>query len=149
MTDTTLLHIVNPRTFLIPDFQTFMLKALATSPLIPDAWAALLELSDVLHDPTLGLFAVMEGNQFVGMTIAHNNSSALSPGCGVLHFYNKGSAAARKALVEALIGFAKAGGHTKIWGVDINQSPEAFARLFKAIGPATSVGDMMGFEISS
>jgi hypothetical protein len=146
MSDATLLRISNPRAFLIPEIQGFILKSLATSPIMPDAEAALLELVNYIQLQIMGLFLVREGGKYTGLVIAENNPSALSPGCTVLHFYNEGSANTRKALIQAVIDFAEAGGFTKIRGIDINQRPEAFARLFRAAGPVKAIGGFYEFQ---
>jgi hypothetical protein len=146
MSDATLLRISNPRAFLVPDIQSFILKSLATSPIMPDAEAALLELVSYVELKLMGLFLVREDGKYTGMVLVENNPSALSPGCTVLHFYNEGGAAARKALIQAAIDFAKSGGFTKIRGIDINQRPGAFARLFRAAGPVKAIGGFYEFQ---
>jgi hypothetical protein len=146
MSDATLLRISNPRAFLIPEIQNFILKSLATSPIMPDAGAALMELVNYIELSILGLFLIREDGKYVGMALAENNPSALSPGCTVLHFFNEGSGDARKALIQAVIDFARAAGFTKIRGIDINQRPGAFARLFSAAGPVKVIGGFYEFQ---
>ena len=150
MNDPELLHITNPRAFLLHDFQSFMLKALSTSPLMPDAEAAILELATYLNTggDLIGLFAVRERGLYTGMALAENNASALSPGCTVLHFYNAGSPEARKRLVQAVLAFAAAGGMSKIRGFDVNSKPRAFARLFQSDSGlvASPLGQIYEFE---
>lgn len=147
--ETTLLHITNPRAFLLTDLASFMLKALSTSKLMPDAEAALIELADYMHIHERGLFVTKDSSGYVGMLIAENNRSALSPGCFVLHFYNRpGKPESRKLLISAAVAFAERGGQTKIRGFDQSQRPDAFARLFRAVGPAIPLGQGCEFDIS-
>ena len=146
-----LLHVLNPRAFLIPEFQDFLLRAFATDPFV---WAleALVGLSKSVatNNPHIALFVTTDENgQYVGMAIAANSLSALAPGCSVLHFYNKNSNhESRNLLIKAIIEFAKAHGNTKIRGVDTNNKPRAFVKLFEtAIGPATAKGQVYEFKI--
>lgn len=143
-----LLQVTTDRAFLIPQLQHFMLKALATSKLINDAEAALLEITDFIHTGLLGVFLTVDDKgEFAGMALAETNISALSPGCIVLHFYNCGEAESRNLLIRAVIDFAKDAGMTKIRGFDANNRPAAFARLFKAAGQAKSFGHGYEFDL--
>jgi hypothetical protein len=148
MTDTTLLRVLNPRAFLLPDLNAFILKALGSSPLTEDPQAALLELVDAIHHPGLGLFVVREGSQLKGLALCENNTSAMSPGCMVLHFYAPGAQEARKALLGAIADFARAGGNSKIWGIDVNCRGKGFARMFKALGAPTVRGQLFEFDVT-
>lgn len=141
-------RVLNPAAFYLPDFAQLILDGLRSSSLVEDAESALLETIDRLGNPLFGLFVVREAAEHVGMVMLHNSPSALSPGCRVLHFYNRGSADARKALIEAVAAFAREGGNTRIWGIDMNQRPGGFARLFKALGPATSHGQLFAFDLT-
>lgn len=148
MTDTTLLRIQNPRAFLMPDLNAFVMKALSSSPLIEDADLALVELVDYVAYPQAGLYLVREGNQYVALALIEHTGSALTSGCTVLHFYNRGSHEARKALIDAIAGFARDRGTVKIWGIDINLRPKGFVKLFKALGPATARGHLYELDLS-
>lgn len=145
---TEAIRIQDPNAFLIPGLTELALSALGTSPLVPDPQAALLELVDKIAHPALGLFVVLEGDRLTAIALAEHNDSALSPGCGVLHFYNRGSNEARKALIDALAGFAREGGFTKLWGIDTGRRPGAFARLFRALGPAEPQGQLFEFDLT-
>ena len=145
-----LLHILNPRVFLMPNFQQFMMKALSTSVFV-FALDALLELSTSILSPHIGLFVVVDDEgQFIAMALIGNSTTALAPGCAVLHFYNKGGTReSRKLLTDAIVQFAKAHGQTKIRGIDTNHKPLAFVKLFEAaLGPATAKGQAYEFDIS-
>lgn len=142
-----LLNITDPNIFINPNMQYFMLRSLATSPLMPDADAALLEIVDLLHTGLLGVFVTCDDDwNLHGMALVENNPSALSPGCTVLHFVNDGNHESRKLLIQAIIEFARSGGYTKIRGFDVNHKPAAFARLFKACGRPSSLGEIFEFE---
>lgn len=146
-----LLRVQNPRAFVLPALSGFLLKALESSPLIEDPQAALLELVDYIAHDHAGLFVVRRANDYngyVAFALAEYSGSALSPACVVLHFYNKGPAEARNLLVDAVVGFARHHGTAKIWGIDVNQQPEAFVKLFEAAGPATPVGQLFEFDLS-
>lgn len=144
-----LLHILNPRTFLLPDFQEFMLKALSTSPFI-FALDSYVWLAKQVLNPNIGLFVTVdERGRYHGMVIVGNSTIPLSPGCMALHFYNEGAdAQSRKLLIQVAVQFAKAHGCDKIRGSDTNGKPKAFARLFKEAGPVTPRGQIFEFDIS-
>lgn len=148
MTETTLLRVQNPRAFLIPSFNAFLLKALSTSPLTEDPEAAMLELVDLAQHPAAGIFVVREGAEYTGFALCENNSSALSPGCMVLHFYAPNAPEARKALIEAVADFARSGQNSKIWGIDVNCRGKGFARMFKAVGSPTVRGQLFEFDVT-
>ncbi len=145
-----LLHIMNPQAFLLPDLQQFMMKALSTAAFL-SALDALLELSSAVLNPNIGLFIVMDEDRYVGMALAGNSTTALAPGCAVLHIYNKGGTReSLKLLTGALIEFAQAHGNTSIRGIDTNHKPRAFVKLFEeALGPSTAKGQAFEFDISS
>lgn len=148
MAEITLLRIQNPRAFLVPDLNAFVLRALGTSPMVDDPAAALLELVDYVEDARAGVFVVRHGADYVGLALAECSGSAFAPGCNVLHFYNAGPPEARKRLVDAIAGFAREHGTLRIWGVDINQRPKGFVKLFEALGPATLRGHLYELDLS-
>lgn len=144
-------RIQDPNLFLFEPLQELMLEALATSPMVSDANQAVLELADLVRDPRVGLFVTLdEGENLHGLLLCQLSRSALSPGCLVQHFYNRGSnAESRNLLIQGLIAFTQSAGLSKIWGLDINQSDPAFARLFKSVGKPTPRGTMFEFEVET
>ncbi len=148
MTDTALLRIQNPRAFLMPDLNAFVLRALSSSTIIKAPAAALLELVDYVEHPGAGVYVVREGSEYVGLLLIEHSGSAFTPGCTVLHMHNAGSTEARKKLVDAAVAFARDHGASQLWGVDTNSKPGAFARLFKAAGPAVNRGCLFEFDTS-
>lgn len=146
MIEPVLFRVTSPRAFMLADLHQFVLKALSTSPIIADPQAAVLELVEYIDQPAIGLFLVRDGVKFTGLALCENNFSALSPGTHVLHFYNEKDTASRKLLIQAVIAFSRAGGLNKIRGFDINNQPEAFARLFRAAGPARELARIYEFE---
>jgi hypothetical protein len=131
---------------MLADLSAFVARALATSSIIPDAHAAIMELVDYIDQPAIGLLLTRKADKFTGLALCENNTSALSPGCHVLHFYSAGDAESRKLLIQGVMAFAQAGGMKKIRGFDINNQPEAFARLFRAAGPARELARIYEFE---
>lgn len=142
----SLIRISNPRAFFILDLQAFVLKALTTAALIEDAEQAMIEMLDLVMSDNYGLFVVREGSKYVSLVVVESVRSSFTKGCVVIHFYNVGSAAARKLLIQGIQQFATANGQTKIWGFDTNHKPRAFARLFRALGAPKSVGEVFQFE---
>lgn len=142
------IRVLNPAAFYLPDFTQLVLDALSKSPLVRDSEAALFEIIEHLGDPRRGVLVAREAGEYVGVAIVENGSSALSPGTVVLQFHNRGSADARKALIEAIAGFAREGGNARIWGIDANQRPAGFARLFRALGPVETHGQLFSFDLT-
>lgn len=144
-----LIHVLNRGAFLLPEFQNFVLKAFASDPLV-FAGDVFIELSNHMENPNIGLFVTMnEQNRFVGLVVVGNSTTALSPGAVVLHFYNEGAdAESRKLLIQAAVEFAKAHGHKKIRGIDVNGRSDAFVRLFEAAGPAKELGRAYEFHFA-
>jgi hypothetical protein len=133
MSEPTLFRVTSPRAFMLADLQQFVIKALTTAPTMPDAHAALLELVEYIDQPAIGLFLVRRDDKFVGLALVENNFSALSPD-------------SRKLLIQTVMAFSQAGGLNKIRGFDINNRPAAFARLFRAAGPARELARIYEFE---
>lgn len=144
---TEIIRVQNPRTLLIPGFAEFLVAALSTSPLIPDAEAAVLELVEFCQHPQLGLFVTYDDNGPIGMALAEHCTSAFCPGVNVLHFYNTGRAESRNLLIHGLKTFAADRGESKIRGFDINHRSEAFDRLFKAIGSQVELGRTVEYTV--
>ena len=109
-----------------------IVEALATDPLVTDPIAATIEIAGMLKNPDFGLL-VTDG----GMIVVNCDRGALCPGCTVLHLYAPNGQ--RKVLVEAADKLARERGCNRIRGVDINQQPEAYERLFK---PTRTIGVM-------
>lgn len=143
-----LIRVQNPRAFLVPEFNTFIAKALGTSPFIGDPQQAIFELVNHIEKPQLALYIVIEGIELTAMALAECSGSTFSPGCLVRHFYNEGSNEARKLLIDSIVEFTQNSGASRIFGVDINQKPRAFGKLFSAAGPATAKGTFFEFDLS-
>lgn len=146
-----LLHVTNPRAFFLEDFQNFVLKALATDPFVfaLDAFVALSK-HVAAFDPNVGLFITTDDNgRYIGLAMVGNSTTPLAPGCSVLHFYNEGgNRESRNLLIRAVIEFAKAHGQPIIRGVDTNQKPRAFAKMFGVEGlKPVPMGQVFHFEI--
>ena len=109
-----------------------VVQALATDPLVTDPTAATVEIAGLLKNADFGLF-VTDG----GVIVVNCDRGALCPGCTVLHLY--APSGQRKVLVEAAEKLARERGCNRIRGVDINQRPDAYERLFK---PSRTIGTM-------
>jgi hypothetical protein len=109
-----------------------VVKALQSDPLVVDPFAAVVEAAGLVGNPDFGLF-VTDG----GVIVVDCNRSALCAGATVLHLY--APRGQRKALVAAAEELARARGCNRIRGVDINQRPMAYERLFK---PSRTIGTL-------
>jgi len=144
------LRIRNANALLLPSIRAFVYRALTTNSLASHPAQALVELADVLHLDEVGLFLVKEDNHWAATALCEINTSALAPkACNVIHFYNAGSADARKALVQQIVAYAREAGVKMLAGVDMNTKPRAFARLFKDAGQARVVGELFLFDIGA
>lgn len=132
----------------LPSVRGLVYDALATNSLVHDPVAALADVQRFVEVPQLGLFVVHEGGRFVGAALAQIPTTALSPrACNILHFFMEGSVAARSALVDAVVAYAREEGYDQLLAVDMNDRPKAFARLFRRAGTPAHVGQVFTFDL--
>ena len=147
--ETSILRVGSSAAFTLPQVRAFTIEALASNKLVRDPDAALTELGTLIDTDAVGTWIVFEQDAPVGLLVAYWNRSALGPGCGAQHFYNKGSPRSRAALVDALIAYAREGGFDTVLGFDGNNKPQAFARMFKKVGKPVFSGAIVAFRMRS
>lgn len=140
-----LFRLQNAEQLQMPSVKAFVREALATNRLIEDVDAALAELEQLIDAPTVAVVIGHEAGEWAGFVMLQASYSAFNRACAVVHFYNAGSPSMRKALCDAVLKFAEVAGLPKIRGVDINNSPAAFARLFGSRAKARKVGEVFIF----
>lgn len=142
------IRIRNSIAFTLPDFKTFMLDVLGSNRMIKDPEIALNELAAMVHKDRLGLFVVKDGEQWTGAVIVQLSETAFNPACIVIHLYCKGAGAETRAeLVQAMYNFATEGGYNDIIAIDANNKPQAFAKLFSALGETSILGCVFRFDL--
>ena len=104
----------------------FVLEALATCPFVTDPRKALVEVARELSDPDVGLYV----DPGVGLLLCRNNTGEFMKGVTGTHLYSKVPGAA-VALMTQLHAFAIERGAPEVFGVDVNQRPKAYERLFR------------------
>lgn len=141
-------RVRRPEILDLPSVRGLVYEALATNSMVGDPLEALRDVQRYIEVPQLGLFVVHEGGRFVGAALAQLPTTALSPkACNVLHFFMQGSAEARAALVDAVVAYAREAGYDQLLAVDMNDRPEAFARLFRRAGAPSRVGQVFTFDL--
>ncbi|MFW6028240.1 MAG: hypothetical protein ACOC9Q_01805 [bacterium] len=105
-------------------------RSLASDSLVRNVNDAMDELQRFIDRDNLGLFIAREGRAWSGLLIASWSRSALSPGCTILHLHNEGGRETLDALVEQAIEYARDGGYDRVIGMDTNDRPRGFKRLF-------------------
>lgn len=132
----------------IPEIYELIHTAFSSNVMVEDPDEAVNEISQQLHRPELGLFIVGDEEAWQGVALAQWSPSAFNRGCVVIHFFNRGDKEARTALMEALVGYAREGGYDKLIGVDTNNKPQAYARLFSAVGEPVFTGQVVVFDMN-
>lgn len=132
----------------LPDIKELLTTAFSSNMLIKDVEKAIAEISSEIDRDALGLFIAGEDSKWTGLVFAQNSKSAFNPSCVVLHFYCKGSKEARNGLVQALFDYAISGGNDRILGIDTNDKPKGFAKLFGALGTPTKSGSVFIFDMT-
>lgn len=141
----TLLVVRQPLQLFDPGLYELVLAALKSNPLA-DVKGGVLELMAAAGQQGAGIIAIREGDDWKGITIV-NVGKGLVNGATVLHFHCVGAGRVRAALVRALTTFARAHGATRLFGIDVNNKPGAFVRLFGEIGPAKEYGRLVEFDL--
>ena len=125
-----------------------MLGVLKSNRMIKDPKAALEELSAMIHKDAMGLFVVRDGKRWLGAVICQLSETAFNPACVIIHLYCKDAGTEiRSELVQAMYNFAIEGGYNDIIAIDTNNKPQAFAKLFSALGETSMLGNVFRFDL--
>ena len=141
------LRVGNPAALRLPAVNRLLQRAFTKNSIVRDVGEALEELDIWVGRPDAGLFLAREGGTWVGMAFAQWGESAFAPHMTVIHLYNEGSSAARKALNRALVAYAKLGGYDRVLTLDRHDKPRAFAAVFKEGGPPVKLGTAYYFTL--
>lgn len=109
----------------------FLLEALRTDPLVQRPERAVDELRTRVEDPTCGVFIGSTEHELAALLIADANLSEFSRAVVVVHIYNRGGIGMLRDLFKAMRVFKDEHGLERVHGIDINQQPRAYQRLFR------------------
>lgn len=142
-------RITKPEEIELPGVGEFLRLAIATNTLVRDVEAAIDELKTLAPLPITGLYIVNADGKWTGMAFCMLDYSAFSRACLIVHCYTGAHAPTRRALMQTAADFARGGGMDRIYGFDINDSPEAFQRLFRAVGKPIKSGIVVVFDTTA
>lgn len=109
----------------------FVLEALRTDPLVERPELAFGELLERVTDSTCGVFLGARDQELSALLICDANKSEFSRAVVVVHIYNTGGLGMLRALFRAMEGFKNEHGLERVHGIDVNQRPHAYCRLFR------------------
>lgn len=134
-------RVTNAERFSHPALRAFLLSALRTDPLIERPELALDELAIRVPDASCGVYVGANDSAPVALLVVDANKSEFSRAVVVVHIYNSGGMAMLRDLFRAMETFKNEHGLKRVHGIDINQRPAAYRRLFR-LGPwqASPVG---------
>lgn len=115
-----------------PDIFALVTEGLKSDPLC-NVQKGVIELIKIIPEPDIGFFIAYKKDKPVGFIILQH-SEGLLEGCLVLHFYSKGGVGIRRSLMRTAIDFTRQCGMLKLIGMDANDKPHVFCRLFAAPG---------------
>lgn len=124
-------RITNEEQLRRPALREFLLSALRTDPLIERPELALAELQDRVSDPTCGVYVGAHEKAPAALLVVDANKSEFSRAVVVIHIYNVGGTALLRDLFRAMETFKNEHGLSRVHGIDINQRPRAYVRLFR------------------
>ncbi len=117
-----------------PALREFMLHALRTDPLIERPALALKELESRLSDASCGVYVGADDAEAKALLVVDANKSEFSRAVVVIHIYNRGGTRMLRDLFRAMEVFKDEHQLSRVHGVDINQRPRAYCRLFRLGG---------------
>lgn len=144
---TAVVQVRNPVAFQNDKGLAFLAEAMASQPLA-DFEKGQEELFKLISAPNVGVFIGAEKGALKGLVLAVLPTDKLTPIPHVFHFYNKGSAGLRDALVKATVDFFLQEGYTSFWAVNTaGDDDEAYMKLFRKAGKAKRLGSFLEFKI--
>lgn len=140
-------RLTNPAAFDRAEVTDLFNAAFADNPMAAfDAARADLELAAT--DPQVALLIGAEKGALCGLSIACLPRNSLTPIPSVYHFYNRGSAKLREALVKATVDFFLEAGYTRFWAINTaSENDKAYGKLFRSAGEAKRIGSFLEFSI--
>lgn len=124
-------RVTQPGWFELERLRSFIVRALSTDPLVERPELACDELRKRVSDPTCGVYVGATEDELAALLIVDANKSEFSRAVVVVHVYNQGGTALLRDLFRAMEEFKNQHGLARVHGIDINQRPRAYCRLFR------------------
>ncbi len=142
-----IVRLTNPEAFERAEVQRLFTRAFETNAIAKfEDMAA--DLKMIAPDPLVAILIGAEKGKLKGLSIACLPRSTLTPLPVVYHFFNKGSAALRGALIDATVDFFLQSGYTRFYGTNMTgMRDEVYMRLFRQAGEAERIGSMLEFKV--
>ncbi len=144
---TRIVRLTNPAAFDRPEVQRLFTRAFETNSLAdyPESEA---ELRQAATAENVAMLIGAEKGKLRALAIACLPLSTLTPLPTVYHFYNRGSAMLRNALVDAVVDFFLQAGYTRFLAInETGRSDKAYAKLFSRAGEAQRISSMLEFKV--
>jgi hypothetical protein len=149
-----IIRLLNPAGLLDPAVRELFTAAFAASPEDPDAFIRHPEsfVDMVARPKQAAVFLGLEENGlgwlFNALAIVFLPSDPITPHPQVFHFFSRGSAALRHALVQELLAFCKSQGYTQIWAVNsTGKDDDVWLKTLRKAGTPKRVGTLFAFEV--
>lgn len=118
----------------VHELRGFIAGALRTHPHVERPELALDELEQRAADNTMGIYVGAVERELAALLIVEAATSEFSRAVCVVHIYNTGGIALLRGLFRCMEAFKNEHGLSRVHGIDINQRPRAYCRLFR-LGP--------------
>ncbi len=144
---TRIVRLTNPAAFDRPEVQRLFTRAFEQNPLAdyPETDPELRLAATAEH---VSILIGAEKGKLRALAIACLPLSTLTPLPTVYHFYNKGSAMLRNALVDEVVDFFLKAGYTRFLAVNgTERGDKAYAKLFSRAGEVQKTGSMLEFKV--
>ncbi len=143
-----IVRLTNPDAFERPEVQRLFERAFEDNRMVEGFEGVVPELKLAARDTFIAIFIGAEEGRLKALSIACLPRSALTPHPTVYHFYNKGSAKLRGALVDATVDFFLQEGYTRFYATNMTGvGDEAYMKLFRRAGKAERIGSMLEFKV--
>ena len=99
---------------------------------------------ELIADPRYEWVIGVEDDELRTVAVVYLPASEDNAHAQILHFYNKGSARLRAAVVDKLVEILRARGHIKVWAINQTGAPDSiWSRMFRRAGESRKVGSIM------
>ncbi len=143
-----IVRLTNPAAFERAEVQRLFERAFEENAMVGGFETVRADLKLAAQDPYIAIFIGAEEGRLRALSIACLPRSTLTPNPTVYHFYNKGSAKLRTALVDSTVDFFLQEGYTRFYATNMTGiKDEAYMKLFRQAGEAERIGSMLEFKV--
>ncbi|MFN4261961.1 MAG: hypothetical protein ACK4RK_21990 [Gemmataceae bacterium] len=139
-------HVRNAAAYVLPDIRRIVLRAFDSGSLV-DPEDAVVELAANADNPHLQAMLWREDGEWRGLAVVILPVSRLMPHASVLHFYNAGSAALRRAMVDKIVTVVRESGYDTIETLNLKGKDAAFQRLWQPAGKVMRAGSYFTINV--